>query len=205
MKETKKINQILQTEKVDHETGEIIETQTDVTFTVDREPDYVKLYLKDVLYLKDMSQNLSNFLMSLVKRVTYASEEWGNCVVLNASIREVVREECGYKNMQSVYNNTRKLIAGEILEEVAKDIYRLNPFLFGRGDWRSIEKIRTEVSYSKIDGRTFKMNFDRKQAEQKEKLEFAKKLQAEAMDREEKLHHEELENQESLFDKVVGE
>lgn len=205
MKTTKKINQVLQTEKIDHQTGEVVESQTDVSFTVDREPDYIKLYLKDVLYLKDIPQSLSSFLMALVKRVTYASEDWGNCVVLNSSIREAVRKECNYKSMQSVYNNTRKLIKGEILEEVAKDIYRLNPYLFGRGDWREIEKIRAEVSYNKIEGRSFKMNFDHKEAEEHEKLEFAKKLQNEAMAREEQFHNEQneqLENQQSMFETV---
>lgn len=204
MSSKKRINQRLQTEKIDCQTGEVVEKQTDISFTIDREPDYIKLYLRDVLYLKDMPQNLSNFLMALVKRVTYASEEWGNCVVLNAAIREAVRKECGYKNMQSVYNNTGKLISGEILEEVAKDIYRLNPYLFGRGDWRDIEKIRTEVSYSKIDGRTFKMNFDLKEAQEAEKIDFAKKLQAEAMEHEKELQ-EQLENQATIFDEAVGQ
>lgn len=203
MKNTKKVNQILQSEKVDYKTGEVTEIQTDVSFTVDREPDYIKLYLKDVLYLKDIPQSLSSFLMALVKRVTYASEDWGNCVVLNSSIREAVRKECNYKSMQSVYNNTRKLIKGEILEEVAKDIYRLNPYLFGRGDWREIEKIRAEVSYSKIEGRSFKMNFDHREAEEHEKLEFAKKLQSEAMEREEQFkNQQQLENQTSIFQTI---
>lgn len=162
--EVKKINQLFEKSIVDGETGEILSQEINAAYTIPKEPDYIKLYIRDILYLQDMPENLTPFLMSLVKRMTYASSDWGNCVVLNAAIRKVIQKECGYKARQTVYNNTRKLIQGGILKEIVKDVYQLNPYIFGRGEWKDIEKIRAEVSYSKIEGRTFKANFEYEEA-----------------------------------------
>lgn len=173
--EVKKINQFIEKSIVDGETGEILSQEINAAYTVPKEPDYIKLYIRDILYLQDMPENLTPFLLSLVKRMTYASSDWGNCVVLNAAIRKVIQKECGYKARQTVYNNTRKLIQGGILKEIVKDVYQLNPYIFGRGEWKDIEKIRAEVSYSKIEGRTFKANFEYEEAK---KIKLAEDLKS---------------------------
>lgn len=173
--EVKKINQLFEKSIVDGETGEILSQKINTAYTIPKEPDYIKLYIRDILYLQDMPENLTPFLMSLVKRMTYASSDWGNCVVLNAAIRKVIQKECGYKARQTVYNNTRKLIQGGILKEIVKDVYQLNPYIFGRGEWKDIEKIRAEVSYSKIEGRTFKANFEYEEAK---KIKLAEDLKS---------------------------
>lgn len=173
--EVKKINQLFEKSIVDGETGEILSQEINTAYTIPKEPDYIKLYIRDILYLQDMPENLTPFLMSLVKRMTYASSDWGNCVVLNAAIRKVIQKECGYKARQTVYNNTRKLIQGGILKEIVKDVYQLNPYIFGRGEWKDIEKIRAEVSYSKIEGRTFKANFEYEEAK---KIKLAEDLKS---------------------------
>lgn len=173
--EVKKINQLFEKSIVDGETGEILSQEINTAYTIPKEPDYIKLYIRDILYLQDMPENLTPFLMALVKRMTYASSDWGNCVVLNAAIRKVIQKECGYKARQTVYNNTRKLIQGGILKEIANDVYQLNPYIFGRGEWKDIEKIRAEVSYSKIEGRTFKANFEYEEAK---KIKLVKDLKS---------------------------
>lgn len=167
----KKINQLVEKSVVDGETGEILSKEINTAYTIPKEPDYIKLYIRDILYLQDMPENLTPFLMSLVKRMTYASSDWGNCVVLNAALRKVIQKECGYKARQTVYNNTRKLIQGGILKEIVKDVYQLNPYIFGRGEWKDIEKIRAEVSYSKVEGRTFKANFEYEEAKKNKLVE----------------------------------
>lgn len=199
--ETKKINQVIEKSIIDGGTGELISQETNATYTLPKEPDYIKLYIRDILYLQDMPENLTPFLMSLVKRMTYASSDWGNCVVLNAAIRKVIQEECGYKARQTVYNNTRKLIQGGILKEIVKDVYQLNPYIFGRGEWKDIEKIRAEVSYSKIEGRTFKANFEYEEAK---KLKLAEELKSKTQEQTQKDIQPELKNQQSMF-KAVGE
>lgn len=190
----KKINQVIEKSIVDGETGELISKEINTGYTLPKEPDYIKLYIRDILYLQDMPENLTPFLMALVKRMTYASSDWGNCVVLNAALRKVIQKECGYKARQTVYNNTRKLIQGGILKEIVKDVYQLNPYIFGRGEWKDIEKIRAEVSYSKVEGRTFKANFEYEEAK---KIKLAKDLKSKI---EEPQEEQQLEGQVSMVE-----
>lgn len=139
---------------VDKETGEIISTTEASSYHVEREPDYIKLYLQDVLYLSDMPASLNATAMALLKRITYANSEYGNCVVLAPIIRESIREELGLKTTQSVSNNINKLVRGNILTRIDTNVYRFNPYLFGRGEWADIQSLRLNVEYN-LQGRTF--------------------------------------------------
>lgn len=35
-------------------------------------------------------------------------------------------------------------------------VYTLNPYLFGKGDWQDISRLRLEINYDDIKGKTFK-------------------------------------------------
>ena len=53
-----------------------------------------------------------------------------------------------------------KNLAGKILYRVDRGIYRFNPYLFGRGDWQDVARLRLEIKYDEIQGRTFQTNVD---------------------------------------------
>lgn len=162
----------IKTTEYDGATGEVTaqtETETRV-FRFGQEPDYVKLYLEDVLYLSDMPTQYSATLMALLKRTTYAGEENGMCVVLAPLIRDQICKEVGFEKRQSLSNVLQKLVKGEILYHVGRGVYRLNPYLFGRGTWADIAKIRMEVNYIPGKGRTFQTTIE-KAIQQKKDLQ----------------------------------
>lgn len=35
-------------------------------------------------------------------------------------------------------------------------MYNFNPYLFGKGDWQDIGRLRLEINYDDIKGKTFK-------------------------------------------------
>lgn len=39
-------------------------------------------------------------------------------------------------------------------------MYRFNPYIFGKGDWQDISRLRLEINYDEIMGRTFKANIE---------------------------------------------
>ena len=41
-------------------------------------------------------------------------------------------------------------------------MYRFNPYFFGKGDWQDISRLRLEINYDEIKGRTFKSNVEYK-------------------------------------------
>lgn len=151
-----RITETTDTIEYDGTTGEVTRQTSTKTTNWGAEPDYIKIYLQDVLYLKDMSSQYASAVLSLLKRATYAGENHGMCIVLAPLIRDDICAELGLKNRQSLSNILRKLVQGEILYSVGRNVYRLNPYLFGKGTWADIAKIRMEVTYIPGQGRTFK-------------------------------------------------
>lgn len=156
-----RITQMTEITEYDGTTGEVTAQTQTKTVSVGAEPDYIKLYLQDILYLSDMPTQYSAALMSLLKRTSYAGDEYGMCVVLVPMVKDAICKELGYQKRQSLDNVLQKLVKGEILYRVGRGMYRLNPYLFGRGTWADISKIRMEISYHP-GGRTFQTTIDHK-------------------------------------------
>jgi hypothetical protein len=133
------------------------------------EPRYVKLYLEDIMYLQDLPKQFVGVTNALLKRVSYASEENGMCVVLVPSTKREICKELGYKRMTSLNNALQKLLMGEIIYRVERGVYRFNPYLFGKGDWQDVAKLRLEINYDKIKGKTYSTNVEYAQNSSKAK------------------------------------
>jgi hypothetical protein len=127
---------------VDSITGEVIEIETINDFKVDREPDFVKLYLGDIGKLFNLPN--TSLLMALLHQMNYDNE-----IVLNASIK---RKICALIGDKMSLANLEKIISiytkKEILIRKDRGLYMFNPYLFGRGSWKDINKIRLSISYS---------------------------------------------------------
>lgn len=117
------------------------------------EPPYIKTYLEDICYLNSIPHychNVLRVLMSL-STVNYADEgdnqEQGMIINITPYIRQLAMQKLGVKNSQSISNALTQLIQGGVLIRLGSGSYRLNPYLFGRGDWNDIAKLRLTVDY----------------------------------------------------------
>lgn len=139
--------------KVDGQ-GEVLELEEqESTKTIHKqEPPYIKLYIEDMLYMADMPKSLSGLTYSLLKRARYAKE--GLRVDVSTYVKHEILAECGYEKLQSLTNALGKLCKGEIIRRLGTGTYQLNPWLFGRGEWKDIDNIRATWNYS-LKGRTF--------------------------------------------------
>lgn len=147
-------NQIIE-KTINEETGEITEKREMQAMRFGEEPLYIKLYLKDIMFLSDVPAGLSNVTYALLKRATYAGEEFGMTVILNSFLKKRIMKEVGYERMQSLDNSIRKLVKGKILYRIDMGTFQFNPYLFGKGNWADVAKIRLNVDYSEIEGKTF--------------------------------------------------
>lgn len=156
-------------QKIDAQTGEVLEMEQSIgTRTIyKQEPPYVKLYLQDILYLNDVPKSLTNVLYALLNYVTYADQENGMCIPLNGFIKQQIREKCGMDNPRTLNNALSKLVKGDILKRIGTGTYQLNPYFFGKGDWKDIANIRTTWNYDAIKGRTFQAAITYKEQAQK--------------------------------------
>jgi len=122
--------------------GEILTKQINESFLTEAEPDFVKLYVEHVIHINGLPDGVKRTLNALLKLMTYE-----NMIILNPFVKNQIKEELGYKNMQSLNNNLNKLVKSEILFRKGTGTYQMNPFLFAKGKWEDIKKIRYEVVY----------------------------------------------------------
>jgi len=134
---------------VTDENGEITaKTQTSV-FNVPTEPPFVKMYLSDILYLKDMPRGLNPVLHIFLKNIQYNS----NKLILNSSLKKQMANEINL-SVATLEKALTQFVKANILSREDKGIYVFNPYLFGCGTWTNIKEIRTQTKYT-LDGRTF--------------------------------------------------
>lgn len=139
-----------------NEQGEFVSKRANKTLSWGSEPAYIKLYLQDVLYLSDMPTKHSAVLYELLKRASYAGDKDGMQVIINASLKRRIADTLGLKNVGSISNAITDFVKGKILYRADVGMYNFNPYLFGRGDWQDISRLRLEINYDDIKGKTFK-------------------------------------------------
>ena len=163
MARTKKttVKQTSQTFVVD-EDGVIKESETSRTMQWESEPDYIKVYLDDICYLTNTPKFCSNVLQYLLKYVTYAdnTEVGGLVVCLSTYTRKLISKKLGFTQTQSLSNAINKLVKGKVLFKLGGGAYRLNPYLFGKGDWKDIKQLRTTIIWDG-SGKTIQTEIDR--------------------------------------------
>lgn len=164
MREHKRINQEILNNVIDHETGEIINERHKVTYKLPSEPDFVKVYMKDLLYLFGLPKYNMGVLLWMMQHVTYASDKYGMCTALNSTLKDDMKEALGIKHQGTIDNILSELVKKDVVQRVGRGVYRLNPYLFGRGDWHDITNIRMVVEYT-IEGKTIEGEIEKKRAQ----------------------------------------
>lgn len=127
------------------EQGNIKRRETDTTYNFGTEPEYVKLYLSSVLFLKSLPKGYNPILMAFLKRMSYA--ENGMRLILNAYTKREIADELDV-SLSYISNSITDFVKGKILFRLGTGTYQFNPHIFGRGDWKDIAKIRATITFS---------------------------------------------------------
>ena len=149
----KKITQTKIVERVDTKTGmiELKEIQSQ-SFLIDKEPDYVKLYLADITRLKDIPSGMNKVLFELMKSINYngiimAYKPVKDLMCLNMGISVNYLNKC----IDEFYKKG-------ILIRYARGVYIADPNLFAKGSWKDIQNLRLVIEYNKDGTKTLKSN-----------------------------------------------
>lgn len=139
---TKKIRYAKETLTVDHQSGEVFSQELVTTSEVEKEPEYVKLYITDMMKLTGIPKSASSILMSLLRYVNF-----NNQIVLVKPIKEEISRELNI-SMETLKKALQLFIDKGILSRADRGVYVTNPFFFARGSWQHIRKIRLMVEYT---------------------------------------------------------
>lgn len=162
---TKKITQITQTDTVDHETGEIKTSEHSRVINIPREPSYIKLYLGDIEKLYALPSNSSTIIYELLKKLDY-----DGLIALNSTTKRTICEKVNYTS-GSLDNYLSGLVKKDIFRKEGRGVFKPNPHLFGKGDWKDIYKMREawlKVSYKEDGSKDVTSSFDEEKNEEEQ-------------------------------------
>lgn len=121
--------------------GEILE-QNFKTISKAKEDDFIKLYLSDIGYLHKLQPNQQELLYYFLKNMNY-----NNLIVINKTIKEMIAKESN-KSYRTVENALTSYVDTGIFLRKGRGVYIANPYLFGKGRFEDIQKIRMEIVYT---------------------------------------------------------
>lgn len=133
--------------------GEVVQEVRSQMIQVEREPDYVKLYISDILRLQDIPKSGNEILLAMLKRMTY-----NNDIALYAPVKREIANELGVKEV-TISKAIELFTERSILLRKDRGLYIINPYFFGRGKWEEIRKIRLQILYTKEGRMILKTEF----------------------------------------------
>jgi len=140
--EKRKVFQSHQQTTMDGSTGEVQNELVITSRHIGTEPEYIKMYIDDILHLSKIPQGLNQVLYALIKLMNYEGQ-----IVLNSSVKKLICTQIG-KSMATLDKALTGFVKEEVLMRVDKGIYLANPYLFGRGNWNDIKKIRLTIEWN---------------------------------------------------------
>lgn len=109
------------------------------------EPEYVKIYPPAIAPINSLTPSQRRVLYSFLLQASLAKD--GMRVAITAGVKRMMCQELGVKNPQTISNALSKMTKAGILIRIETGIYMMNPFLFGKGEWRDIASLRHSVDY----------------------------------------------------------
>ncbi len=137
---------VYESNTVDFGTGEVMQ-QTTVA-RVSQEPEFVKLYLDCLSTFKGFSKTLNPILLEFLRNMSYAtSDNGGQIIYINASMKKNIAKKLN-KSTDRVNQALTEFVKNGIFKRVDTGMYQVNPFLFGRGHWKDIYKLRATFDFN---------------------------------------------------------
>lgn len=130
--------------EINHETGEILNTQNRRLLKVKRTPDFIMLFTEHVAFIEKLAKNEKALLSQILQHYVGVK----NVVFLSADTKKDMAEELNV-GMSYIHKAIKSLTQKQVLIkgiDKKNQIY-LNPHLFGKGNWENIYKMRQNIAY----------------------------------------------------------
>lgn len=145
---TKVVTYRSSTQTVDKSTGELILLSSEEKTRVEREPDYIKLYVKDLVRFMDVPAGMDKILLAFLSNMGY-----NNVIPTYMPLKKMISKEL---NVSISYINKAvdMFHKSGIFIRYDRGLYIADPELFGRGKWEDIKELRLNILYSKNGQKT---------------------------------------------------
>ncbi|RDU61870.1 hypothetical protein [Helicobacter sp. MIT 14-3879] len=134
-----------QTSNINLETGEVNVSEEVLRLKTKKREKFMLLYVENFNLIINLRKKTQEVLaLILTKKVTYGTNE----VVLDSPFRAELSQRLE-TSRQVIANTIAELVEKKILKREKKlggYIYHLNPYIFGQGEWNTIEKQRQQFT-----------------------------------------------------------
>ena len=149
-KDLDKTTLITSTTLVDYTTGEVMEKQEVTHIKKSAEPNYIKLYISTLLVFKDLPKNLNPILIQFLSYMSYADiaeKNGGQKIYVNIDMKKDIAEKLNL-SLESVNKGLFQLTKSGLFKRIGTGTYQVNPYLFGKGEWKDISAIRATFDFN---------------------------------------------------------
>lgn len=122
------------------------------SFKLNSEENYYKTYSGKLDYLLSLPANLLKVAMCLASHAHYANEQLQ--IGITADVKQVLLTELDI-SPKTFKNSLTQLCDGKVIFRVARSVYQINPFLFGKGKWPQIAAMRLDEKFDIPSSCTF--------------------------------------------------
>lgn len=135
----KKVYGVIETIEVESNSGEVIsKTRHSSRFANRNNDEYVKLYLDNPVSASGTTIPLSPVLHYILCNMSYAkegNEELGGQIIhMDKTQLELIKKRSGLSS-SAVHKQIKNLVDADILLQIEKGCYQVNPKVFSRGSW----------------------------------------------------------------------
>tara|TARA_B100000809_G_scaffold1247_1_gene1444 strand:- start:594 stop:1082 length:489 start_codon:yes stop_codon:yes gene_type:complete len=142
MAKIKKVIQAKQTTKLDMNSGELLEMETEETYIVEREPDYIKMYISDIARLSDIPKGMDKILYAFLRNMGY-----NNVIPVYMPIKKMIARDLD-KSVSYINKCIDEFYKKGLFIRAARGLYIADPVLFARGSWKDVRDLRLTIDYS---------------------------------------------------------
>ena len=148
------VKKITQTKIKETQTNEglIISEIENTSFIVDREPDYVKVYIQDIGRINEVTKEENNVLLEFIRHMGYS-----NVIPVFKPIKEMIAKKLGI-SFHTVDKAVKKFKKKGLFIPYQRGMYIADPSLFGKGKWQDIKNLRLVIEYDEKGEKRLKSN-----------------------------------------------
>lgn len=111
------------------------------------EPDFIKVYLKDLGAIHSLTGQEVSLLLILSNWITYCKDGGGNRVSLSTCDRQEIMDSISICSQQ-LSRLMNSLVKKNILAKEGSGRYFVSPLVLARGKWTDVKEIRMQWAYS---------------------------------------------------------
>lgn len=142
----------------DNATGEVVETHNRRLIKMERTPDFIMFFTEHIAFLENLSSLEKSVLFHILQH--YVGIQ--NIIFISAATKQDISKALGV-GISAIQKATKSLFDKKIIIKgiVKESQVYLNPYLFGKGNWENIRKMRQEIAYD-FDFENLEMKESRK-------------------------------------------